>query len=53
MVREGESGKMKAGKALLMLAALCIVVAGLKFAQGFFIPILIAFFIATVSFPAP
>ncbi len=42
---------MKAGKTLLMLAALFVVLAGLKLAQGFFIPILIAFFIATVSFP--
>ncbi len=42
---------MKAGKALLMLAALALLIAGLKAAQGFFIPILIAFFIATVSFP--
>lgn len=34
-----------------MLAALTLVLAGLKAAQDFFIPILIAFFIATVSFP--
>lgn len=34
-----------------MLAALVIVVSGLKAAQSFFIPILLAFFIATVSFP--
>lgn len=47
----GEMGKLRAGKALWMLAALVIVVAGLKAAQSFFIPILIAFFIATVSFP--
>ena len=51
MARENETGKMKAGKALLMLAALVVVIAGMKAAQGFFIPILIAFFIATVSFP--
>lgn len=48
---DGETGKMKAGKTLLMLAALVVVIAGLKLAQGFFIPVLIAFFIATVSFP--
>lgn len=48
---DGETGKMKAGKTLLMLAALVVVLAGLKLAQGFFIPVLIAFFIATVSFP--
>lgn len=46
-----EQGKIRAGKALFMLAALTLVVAGLKFAQGFFVPILVAFFIATVSFP--
>lgn len=34
-----------------MIAALTIVIAGLKAAQSFLIPILIAFFIATVSFP--
>jgi len=51
MVMDGEAGKMKAGKTLLMLAALVVVIAGLKVAQGFFIPVLIAFFIATVSFP--
>lgn len=36
---------------LLLLGALCIVVAGLKLAQSLFVPILLAFFIATVSFP--
>lgn len=47
----GELGKLRAGNALWMLAALVLVVAGLKAAQSFFIPILLAFFIATVSFP--
>lgn len=51
MAIAGETGKMKAGKALFTLAALVIVLAGLKLAQSFFIPVLIAFFIATVSFP--
>ena len=51
MSGHGESGKLRAGKALWMLAALVIVVSGLKAAQSFFIPILLAFFIATVSFP--
>ena len=36
---------------LLILAALVILIAGLKAAQGFFVPVLLAFFIATVSFP--
>ncbi|MDP4625407.1 MAG: AI-2E family transporter [Akkermansiaceae bacterium] len=51
MVTDGEKGKIRAGKALWMIAALVVVVAGLKAAQGFFVPVLIAFFIATVSFP--
>lgn len=36
---------------LLLLAALVIAVAGLKAAQNFFLPVLLAFFVATVSFP--
>ena len=51
MSARAEPGKIRAGKALFTLAALVLVVAGLKSAQGFFIPVLIAFFIATVSFP--
>lgn len=34
-----------------MIAALVIAVAGLKSAQNFFLPVLLAFFVATVSFP--
>jgi len=51
MASNGETGKMKAGKALFTLAALVVVLAGLKLAETFLIPILLAFFIATVSFP--
>jgi AI-2 transport protein TqsA len=40
-----------AGRVLLLLAALVIAVAGLKAAQNFFLPVLLAFFVATVSFP--
>lgn len=40
-----------AGRVLLLLAALVICVAGLKAAQNFFLPVLLAFFVATVSFP--
>jgi len=47
----GDIGKIKAGKALWMLAALIIIIAGLREAQSFLLPILIAAFIATVSFP--
>ncbi|MGB6219920.1 MAG: AI-2E family transporter [Haloferula sp.] len=36
---------------LILLASLVVVIAGLKAAQGFFVPMLLAFFIATVSFP--
>lgn len=36
---------------LILLASLVVVVAGLKAAQGFFVPMLLAFFLATVSFP--
>lgn len=51
MATDGEKGKIRTGKALWMIAALVLVVAGLKAGQDFFVPILIAFFIATVSFP--
>jgi AI-2 transport protein TqsA len=40
-----------AGRMLLLVAALVIAVAGLKAAQNFFLPVLLAFFVATVSFP--
>jgi AI-2 transport protein TqsA len=49
-----ELGKLpiaKAGRVVLMLAAVVILVTGLKAAQGFFLPVLLAFFVATVSFP--
>jgi AI-2 transport protein TqsA len=46
-----ETGKIKASKALLIFATLAIVIAGLKEAQTFLMPILIAAFIATISFP--
>lgn len=36
---------------ILLFAALVVVVAGLKAAQSFFVPVLLAFFIATVSYP--
>lgn len=38
-------------KTMLVLASLVIVVAGLKAAQNFFLPVLLAFFVATVSYP--
>jgi AI-2 transport protein TqsA len=51
MSGKGETVKNRAGKGLWTLAALVIVIGGLRAAQSFFIPVLIAFFIATVSFP--
>lgn len=49
-----DTGKMpieKAGRVVLTLAAVVILVSGMKAAQGFFLPVLLAFFVATVSFP--
>ncbi len=43
--------KPRAAQMVLLLAALVLVVAGLKAAQAFFVPVLLAFFIATVSYP--
>lgn len=51
MPNSTDPGKIKAGKALWMFAALIVVIAGLKVAQSFLVPIMIAAFIATVSFP--
>ena len=51
MLRESKNLKIRAGNALWMLAALFVIIAGLKAAQSFFLPVLIAFFLATVSFP--
>jgi AI-2 transport protein TqsA len=51
MPTPSESGKIKAGKALLMFAALVIVIAGLRESKDFFLPILVAAFVATISFP--
>ncbi len=36
---------------LILLASLVVVIAGMKAAQAFFVPVLLAFFLATVSFP--
>jgi AI-2 transport protein TqsA len=51
MSGDGETKKLRAGKTLWMLAALVVVVAGIKVAESLSIPILIAFLIATISFP--
>jgi len=44
-------GLKKTAQVPFLLAALVVVVAGLKLAQNFFLPVLLAFFVATVSFP--
>lgn len=41
----------EASKILIVLASVVIVVAGAKASADFFVPVLLAFFIATVSFP--
>ncbi|WP_193211693.1 AI-2E family transporter [Luteolibacter marinus] len=48
---EKSSKKPRAAQMVLLFAALVVAVAGLKQAQPFFVPVLLAFFIATVSFP--
>lgn len=40
-----------AAQMLILLASLVVVIAGMKAAQAFFVPVLLAFFLATVSFP--
>jgi AI-2 transport protein TqsA len=46
-----DANKLQATRILLTAAAAVILVTGLKLAQDFFIPVLLAAFIATVSFP--
>lgn len=43
--------RLRAAEVLMLMGALVIVIAGLKAAQSFFVPVLLAFFIATISFP--
>lgn len=42
---------MKAGRALLTLACVIVVIAGLKAGAGFLVPIVVAFFLSVLSFP--
>lgn len=51
MPTETKTGKIRAGNALWMLASLVVIIWGLQAARSFFLPVLIAFFLATVSFP--
>lgn len=48
---ELKGSALGSGRVLLLLAALVIAVAGLRVAQNFCLPVLLAFFVATVSFP--
>ncbi len=50
-VLEKSSKTTEGSKIILILAALVIVIAGMKYAADFILPILLAFFIATISFP--
>ncbi|MGJ8657194.1 MAG: AI-2E family transporter [Akkermansiaceae bacterium] len=50
--KSAKSAKSAEGsKIILILAALVIVIAGMRYAADFILPILLAFFIATISFP--
>lgn len=51
MDEQRQSPAIKSGRFLLLLAALVVVVGGLKIAERFCVPVLLAFFVATVSFP--
>lgn len=41
----------RAGTMLMLMGSLVLVVAGLRAAQNFFLPVLLAFFVATASYP--
>ena len=51
MEQKEKSTLARSGNFVILLGALVLLVAGLKVAQGFFLPVLLAFFVATVSFP--
>lgn len=51
MERKEKGMLARSGNFVMLLGALVLVVAGLRAAQGFFLPVLLAFFVATVSFP--
>ena len=51
MVEDGEAQKFGAGKSLWMVATLVILIADRMTAESLVIPVLIAFFMASVSFP--
>ncbi|MCB1134367.1 MAG: AI-2E family transporter, partial [Verrucomicrobiae bacterium] len=51
MSTETRSERPGVGRMLMIMACVVVIVAGLKAAQNFFLPVLLAFFVATVSFP--
>lgn len=52
IMKETEKRKAaEASKVILVLAGIVLIIAGLKASADFFLPVLLAFFIATVSFP--
>jgi AI-2 transport protein TqsA len=51
MEAEVKRNEHRPGRMVLLLGALVLVVAGLREAQNFFLPVLLAFFVATVSYP--
>jgi AI-2 transport protein TqsA len=51
MEQERNFRSARSGKFLLFLAALVVLIGGLKIGARFCVPVLLAFFIATVSFP--
>lgn len=46
-----KSDRLGVGRMLVIMACVVVVISGLKAAQNFFLPVLLAFFVATVSFP--
>lgn len=51
MEAELKRNQHRPGRVILMLGALVLVIAGLREAQNIFLPVLLAFFVATVSYP--
>lgn len=51
MVSVHRTSGNKTGRWLILIGSLVLCVAGLKAAQGFFLPVAVAFFVATVSVP--
>jgi AI-2 transport protein TqsA len=48
---EASPNSMQGGKALIMLACLCVFITGLKLGASFLMPIAVAFFLSILSYP--